>query len=1211
MKHKKLFFPFVLAATLRFTGLAWDGWYHQHPDERFLVMVAESLSFPKSLGEALDPNRTPLNPQNHPEFGFYVYGALFPNLNFTVAKLFGLAHYRGLLQTGRVLASLFDCLTLWVLSLTAWRLAGPGAATTVAWLYAFSGLLVQNARFGTPDALGMLAVALCLAFSLRAQSTPRAALAGLAVGLAAAVRPNLVTMALPVSLALLLMPLRKPTARPWLSRVLWLLVAGGTALVTWKLLDPGFFATTFSPLPHPRRLASFRELAGFVSGEGQYPPNLQWADRGPVFLLSNYLFWGLGPALGLAFAWSLVGTFKRALLGDRHTWVMLAWLVPVTAFQATRLVCSARHYLGATPFFFLLLAIIVRRWPAKLRVALVVLTLPWGLAWAARAWQPYTRLEASEYLRAHFPPETVIATEAWDDGLPIDYGAERFRYREIPVYAPDTQEKREQLLAILHEAKVIVLSSQRGVGSICRVPDAYPLMSEFYHLLFGGQLGFRLVHSQERRLGWGRWGLSDLGAEEAFSVYDHPPVWIFAKDASYNPEMVTHLLARVRLPENTDWHTRELEARGLPPYLKIPAQAYSTFFNWGRGFLAQGASTLLWLLWCEWLGLLATVWLVHKCGLGRPAGSLLARPLAFLVLGMVLLWTGTLGMPRWQWLPWVVVALILSWRWRFLLWSTLNHAEVGFARHLFVFTFIIFLAIRAFNPEIYWGEKPMDSAIFFSLVRSPSVPLADPWFAGYPINYYFFGFLPHVALASASLAHPAVAFNLAAATVPALTFLGAASVSFTFCQRKSSALLGGVMAQLAGTAYLLVRPGHLLSPNFDRFWASSRVIPEGINEYPVWTALFADLHAHFLSFPGFLTTVALLLFLAQGWYQARSLLFPLALALAAQYMSNTWEMPALAFLFMVAVGASMSTAPRPYVCGLWFGARTLFFAALLTYPFLSAQHLPQGRFFLEKGQGVTWDQYLELYGVHGVVFLLVLVAAWQGLSWVPHRWFVGAVALLATAYIWGPVYFTLVDKMNTYFKLGLQAFLLLGAFAGGLWGKSYELSPTWPRRLLRGCAWALMAVGLAQATWNAWAVVTTRRLPGPRPTLDGQAYLRSAQPPVAVAAERCQKSPLGVVAEEASPSYGDNLRLPMFCGVPAMVGWDYHLWQRGKSQAEIRLRMADLDLILRGSPPEMAKALANRWDIDWRASWQEPPSPLPDFEPLSETDGRVWVRSKK
>lgn len=1208
MEGKKLLLPLMVAALLRFSGLAWDSWHHQHPDERFLVMVADQLALPRTLSEALDPNRTPLNPQNR-GFSFFVYGAFFPSLNFTVATLLEQANYTGLLKSGRVLAATFDCLALVLLAFTAGRLGGPQVGQTVAWLYAFSGLFIQNARFGTPDALGLLAVSLTLFFALRPVSLKTALLAGLGVGLAAATRPNLATLGIPVALSLLLLPLGSNTNRPWVRRLLFLFAAGFAAFVVWKVLDPGFFATTLSPLPHPKRLASFRELSAMMRGEGQYPPNLQWVDRGFLFLLWNAFFWGLGPALGLAVAWALVQAPKRAFLFDRRVLVLFSWLLPYAFLQATRFVGAVRHFLPALPFLLLLLALAMRHWRPLRQWALVALTVPWGLAWTALAWQPYTRVEASQFLLRTFPAGTVIANEAWDDALPLGLGVQRFAYREIPVYAPDTQEKRERLLATLQEAQVIVLSSQRGVGSICRVPDAYPLTSEFYHLLFSGQLGFRLVHSQERRLGWGGWGLSQLGAEEAFSVYDHPPVWVFAKEESYDHALVTQLLARVELPENTGWQTRDLQARGLPPYLMkelllnpLPAGA-------GKGFWGQVFCLLLWLLVVEWAGLLAAATL-DRCGLDGPTSALLGRPMGMLAVGMLLLWGGSLSVPGWQAPLPVILSLLATAKWRGFLGKLVLSVEGRWARLLFLLPFIAFLLVRAFNPEIYWGEKPMDSGIFTLLLRSPDLPPQDPWFAGYPLNYYFFGFLPYLFLAKVSMAAPSVAFNVATATVPALAFVAAAACGYVLSKRKVGAWLAGALTQLAGTAYLAFHPNHLWAPNFDRFWASSRVVAEGINEYPVWTALFADLHAHFLSIPGFLSALALLFALVRANRGRSLLVLPLALVLASQFMSNTWEMPALALLFFASVGLSFAGQTRGLVRGVGFVAPVVAGAGLLALPFILTQSLPRGSWFWEKGQSVSLGQYLELYGVHGIIFLVMLVASWSCLASRRIRGFLLVVGSLACLLVFGPRVFTLVDKMNSYFKLGLQAFLLLGACGGGLWAASLSARPRWPCRLTQVLAAALLVLGLVQALWNTWAVVTTRRVPGPRPTLDGEAYLAQAQPQVAAAVRVCREKSISLLAEEASPPYADNLRLPMFCGAAALVGWEYHLWQRGKAYAEIRLRLHDLSVLLRGQPASLAQALAQRYRLQALAGWENPPGSLAGFAPVPETGGHLRVAAK-
>ena len=41
-------------ALLRFQGLNWDEGHHLHPDERFISMVEEKLTFPKTAAEYFD-----------------------------------------------------------------------------------------------------------------------------------------------------------------------------------------------------------------------------------------------------------------------------------------------------------------------------------------------------------------------------------------------------------------------------------------------------------------------------------------------------------------------------------------------------------------------------------------------------------------------------------------------------------------------------------------------------------------------------------------------------------------------------------------------------------------------------------------------------------------------------------------------------------------------------------------------------------------------------------------------------------------------------------------------------------------------------------------------------------------------------------------------------------------------------------------------------
>ena len=105
-----------------------------------------------------------------------------------------------------------------------------------------------------------------------------------------------------------------------------------------------------------------------------------------------------------------------------------------------------------------------------------------------------------------------------NDLLTTDEAATYLRLSERKLYEP------------LAAADYYVLSSPRAWRTIGRLPDRFPLMTRFYDDLFAGRLGYREIESfrsEPRLLGI---RLNDLSAEEAFWVYDHPPVRVFERE---------------------------------------------------------------------------------------------------------------------------------------------------------------------------------------------------------------------------------------------------------------------------------------------------------------------------------------------------------------------------------------------------------------------------------------------------------------------------------------------------------------------------------------------------------------------------------------------------------------------------------------------------------------------------------------------------------
>ncbi|MAT44976.1 MAG: hypothetical protein CL609_21800 [Anaerolineaceae bacterium] len=166
----------------------------------------------------------------------------------------------------------------------------------------------------------------------------------------------------------------------------------------------------------------------------------------------------------------------------------------------------------------------------------------------------------------------ILTNEDWDEGLPFPfYGYDPFGQfyegRTMNVRWMDDQNKRNMFYENLAEVDYIILPSQRAIWSASRLPLMYPMTLEYYRALFDGRLGFDLAVLFQAPFKFGPLRVSDVGgsmawnqdpklplfnfnplsAEEAFSVYDHPPVWIFAKNDNFSMDTVKSILGSIDL----------------------------------------------------------------------------------------------------------------------------------------------------------------------------------------------------------------------------------------------------------------------------------------------------------------------------------------------------------------------------------------------------------------------------------------------------------------------------------------------------------------------------------------------------------------------------------------------------------------------------------------------------------------------------------------
>jgi uncharacterized membrane protein len=170
-------------------------------------------------------------------------------------------------------------------------------------------------------------------------------------------------------------------------------------------------------------------------------------------------------------------------------------------------------------------------------------------------------------------------------------------------------------------------------------------------------------------------------------------------------------------------------------------------------------------------------------------------------------------------------------------------------------------------------------------------------------------------------------------------------------------------------------------------------------------------------------------------------------------------------------------------------------------------------------------------------------------------------------------------RMNTVFKLGYQAWFLLGIAAAVAPAASRVWLPAWLRVpwALAGAVLAAGALAYPVAGW--WA--RTGGLRGD-PTLDGMRWLERSAPGDAAAIRwlREHASPGAVVLEAVGDDYSPDghARISTFSGRPTVLGWPGHelQWRHDPDT-----RRADVERMYRWPDVGLTRALLDRYGVDY------------------------------
>ncbi|MFN8624553.1 MAG: DUF2298 domain-containing protein [Candidatus Binatia bacterium] len=1233
------------AAAVRLAHINWDDYHFFHPDERAVAFAVQRVSFHPLH---LDPD-------------FFAYGSLPIYLAKITSSAVALvtpraATYDGIILNGRRLSAVIGTLTVFLTILLGSRLYDRGVGLLAGGLLAACTLHIQNSRFMTVDVTLTFFVLLALAALVQVARRGRLlhfVLAGIAIGLATATKFSAMPLFLPLAVATLH---RVAVERRFLSALGRCGAAVAAALLAFAIAEP------YAVLRFARFFHDIFEQSHMVRNAGAFPYTTQYMGTPKYWYdLAQLVLWGMAPALGVVAVWASATRVVTAWRERRvEDWVLLSWAIPFFLITGWFEVKFPRYLLPIYPLMILWAADwLLRKYRGgtvfgRLAAPVVVAgTVAAAAAFLAIYTRPFTEVTASEWVYRHVPSGSKIVTQDWDEGFPLplpraEGRAERYTVVPFGYYGPDSPAKIQQLSQELASADYVIFQTKRLYGAVTRAPERYPLTTAYFYKLFAGDLGYTLVQEIASRPSLFGFQIPDELADESLTVYDHPKVLIFRNtDRLAAPVladkilrgMPSQALTRDDLLLARPSAGAPLEATGAAPPIRSDLLAVLLF-----AVLVEVLSLSVYPILRSWLTAVGTL------ALSKTFGLLCFGYVSWLLVS-VHATTFTQGP-----LSAIAVALAVAGT---LVWrrphAATARAEIVATEGLFWGAFAWFLLVRMYNPEVYWGEKPMDFSFLNALTRTATLPPPEPWFAGSPLYYSYFGHYLVAALGKALHLDPALTFNLGVALVGALTAVAAFALGAAVTGQWRLGLLAAtfvaLIGNLAGPREWWAR--HIV--NFDYFWATSRVIRDTINEFPLWSFLFADLHAHVLVMPFSLTFLCLAVMWVRTQvirqdtppprWQALALLLCLCLTLGAIMVTNTWSSPTYILFFVFLSGALWLTETRHHhrLRSVFDGLIRVVLPGILVVAGAYVLFHPYWRHFVgAQGTWLGWERlgpehlvrsrdFLTIFGLFLFILVPFVFALWRrgteqavprrgwrlvllcsvialtlGSLFISTRAFTAILFLLTLRSLLAPntdgrwrlplamaafafaittgcdlVY--VWDRMNTIFKFYLEAWFLLAtaaaAAAGALWTGAVAL-PRF-RRLWRAGLTLLLATALFTAATDTLAVVRTNRVVTPKPTLDGMAYLRDKAPLELAAYEWLNRHIQGipVVLEAQGDSYQEFSRVSMNTGLPTVLGWGYHVLQRGHRQGDITRRKNDIETIYTSTDKEKVAALLQHYDV--------------------------------
>lgn len=584
---------------------------------------------------------------------------------------------------------------------------------------------------------------------------------------------------------------------------------------------------------------------------------------------------------------------------------------------------------------------------------------------------------------------------------------------------------------------------------------------------------------------------------------------------------------------------------------------------------------------------------------------------------------------------------------------------------LFFVVFLMWTYLAGFHPAANGTEKFMDYGFMEAMMRSTELPATDLWYSQGHINYYYGGQYFAVFLTKLSGSKPELTYNLMRTFVAAFAFVLPFSLVYQMAKDRLgrgmlkdhkripaiSGLTAGVSVSIAGNMhyviYAVIIPAiekltgaeeisSYWFPNSTRYIGYNPDVPDKtIHEFPSYSFVLGDLHAHVVNIMFVLLLVGLLYAWTQtvrqeaavrrrndaaltvlkpysGEFWKKQLLMPhillVSVLLGMFQWTNFWD---FVIYFVVTGGVVLfmniiqfeGKAKRIFAVTAAQALEVAVLSYLVILPFtLKFETMVQG---VAPAQNHSLPhQLLVLWGLPAMLTVLFLFCVlWEKLrkkrkknlyTWMrslcgPDLFAVimglcalGLVLIPELVYV-RDIYEEKHARANTMFKLTYQAYILFGMVMGYAIYRMLLLSR---QKIVK----ALSVVGLVLLVWTCGYFGNSVRAwfgevwyPSEYQGLNATAFIETELAEDAAAIhwlkENIEGSP--VVLEANGDSYTTFNRVSAMTGLPTVLGWYVHQWLWRNDVADLNQKSADIESIYTSEDSGLVKRLLEQYDVSY------------------------------